>query len=191
VERLEALELGGGLAEHVLTARDHDNAQAARQLRAARDAFQAHAASADWKRRVTAFNKALASEEGGQALAEARERLVHHLAASEASGDDAREAVAVWDEAVRTLREKKVAGLTKWLDSRFDDALAARESKSLGREGHSPLTTNQWICIAVGTGLGILAVLACLGMPFCHCCYLGWILLAYASVVAACTLGVR
>lgn len=190
-ERIAAVGLQTTFAQHAVATRDRDNAQAGRQLKAARDAFREHANSADWKRRVATMNKTLGSPEGKQSLDEARERLVQHIVASDASGEDAREAVAVWDDAMQAISKKKIAGLVEWLDGKLEEGLRARESADLGRKARSPLTTNQWICIAVGTGLGVIGVLACLATPFCNCCYLGWILLAYSAVVAACLLGTR
>jgi hypothetical protein len=184
-ERAGVLGLAPGIVAMDRAAAERENRQAARQVRAVQERLRHQLNRPEFTKHVSAMDETIRSEEGQTVLRDMGERWIEWTYESDLSAPDAREAVDTWNKATGAV-QGGIVSLLSWFDDVLSEAAQARNSRALGTEPHSPLTTNQWICIAAITALTIISAIACAGTPWCWCCY-GWaIALAAAASYTAC-----
>jgi hypothetical protein len=192
VERAQELGLGHDVIALHRKAAERNNNQARRQIVAARAALEERTSRPDFPELTERLRVAFDERDGGTILDESRDQIVLTLFETDGlSAADAAYILKIYDETFASLREGGLRGVTQLLDQRLVSALAARDLPGMGREEASPLSQNQWICLAVVAAATAIALAVCLAAYGCWCCYWFWILVADAASVAACVFGVK
>jgi len=174
-ERAEALKLGKDVVDLYKKKAARENSANLRQLNAARRAFQEISKNDAWVKMVAKVTKVTPKIELKAIQKENRERLIEAIFESSMSGKAAVEIIAIWDEAEKILSKGGLPGLVSWLNNRITEYTELSKEPEYGRQPKSPMTASGVECMAVLTATVIALLATCSYIPFCWCCYSGWI----------------
>lgn len=184
-ERARALHLGDDVAKLYEKKAARENAAVLRLINGANAALKDRLNSEDWH----ASAKKLAPKHKNELndhLLEARERVIEAIFESDATGEQAREVLAIWDQAAKSVTSESIPGVIEWLSEHLDEYCELRKSPEYGRQLKSSHTANQAACIAGATATYITLLGICGWVPFCWCCYANALHLMYLTMIRGC-----
>jgi hypothetical protein len=187
-DRAAALGFGEDVVALHRSAGERANRRCRRQFAAVIEAIDDRVSRDDWADVVVKARQEYEAHEGPQLLEDARaDTRAALLDVDTLPSRSASLVVAMMDEAFDRVASDGLSGGMQLLRETLDNAVDVLSAPEMGRQPASPDIASYLVCMAGSLAIFIVAIILCVGVPFCWCCLFPFILLAYIINVGFCT----